>query len=164
MTNLDDDLARSIAAVTREVRDDKAAAQANQAKQELLAARRRRRDKIGRAVSPILIVIFVLLTALNVTGRLSFGRTTATPLSDAERSEQLRRTLNYAVRAIDAYRKAHGQWPPSLSAVGAPRDVPLSYVLDNRGGYSITVTDGTLTAKYDSSQDPEDAFADLRHR
>jgi hypothetical protein len=75
---------------------------------------------------------------------------------------QVRRTLNYAVRSIEAYRQAHGQWPSSLADVGAPLDLRASYVLDGKGGYSIAVTDGTVTATFDSSQDPDVAFSDLR--
>lgn len=158
----DDDVSKA-AALSREIMSDIAATQEKQAGK--VAVRRRVRDgaRIRQAASVVVIVIFVGLTALNVAGRLPFGQTATKPASDAERMMHLRRTLNYAVRAIEAYRKVHGEWPASLSVVGAPSDVPLNYVLNHNGGYSIAVTDGALTANYDSSQDPETAFGDLRH-
>jgi hypothetical protein len=163
MTNSDDDISKA-ATLSREIVGDIAEQQERQEEQDKLAARHRGRGgaRVGQAAAAVLLVIFVALTALNVAGRLSFGRTTTTPPSDAERTLHLRRTLNYAVRSIEAYRKAHGQWPTSLADVGAPSDLQASYVLDGNGGYSIAVTDGTVTATFDSSQAPDVAFGDLR--
>jgi hypothetical protein len=163
MTNIDDDISKA-SALSREIVGDIAEKQVRQEEQDKLAARHRGRGsaRVGQAAAAVLLVIFVALTALNVAGRLSFGRTATQPASDAVRMMRLRRTLNYAVRSVEAYRTAHGQWPSSLADVGAPPDLPASYVADLNGGYSIAVTDGTLTAKFDSSQDPDVAFADLR--
>jgi hypothetical protein len=162
MTNIDDEISKA-AALSREIVGDIAETQERQEAQDKRAARHRGRGaRAGQAAAAVLLVIFVALTALNVAGRLPFGRTTTTPTSDAERMLHLRRTLSYAVRSIEAYRKAHGQWPSSLADVGAPSDLRASYVLDGKGGYSIAVTDGTVTAKFDSSQSPDAAFGDLR--
>jgi hypothetical protein len=115
-----------------------------------------------RLVAAGLVFTCLTLTALNLSGFAPLYPGVPR-VSDEDRLAQLRRTLNYAVRAIETYREAHGVWPRSVDDLGAPTDVLWTYEPTEGGRYRISVADGNFVAGYDSLEDADEAFRELRH-
>jgi hypothetical protein len=127
------------------------------------AEARARRRKAVRSHATVAGVVSscLILTTLNLTGTMPFGRQVEDP-TPAEHRAAVRSTLNYAVREIDGYRGEHGRLPLSLNEVGAPPDIEWSYTVTGAGRYQVAVTVAGVTETYDSMRDADGFFADVR--
>ena len=83
------------------------------------------------------------------------------PVSEDELRHNLRVALNYAVRQIESYRLANDRYPVTLVEVGGPDHAGWTFA-PGGGQYRIAVSEGPVTVEYDSSQDADTFFADVR--
>jgi type II secretory pathway pseudopilin PulG len=84
--------------------------------------------------------------------------------SAAEAETMAYQTLNFAVRAIDAYQRDHGRLPGTLTEVGAPVDPRWNYERDGNDRYRVEFRAPGYPLAYDSASDPDVFFASVRGR
>ncbi len=113
-------------------------------------------------VMTIVLLLLALLIGLNFAGRMPFQVVTPT-VSEDELQHNLRVALNYAVRRIESYRLANDRYPANLAEIGGSDQAGWTFAL-TEGGYRIAVSEGPVTVEYDSSQDADAFFADVRQR
>jgi len=108
-------------------------------------------------------LLFALMIGLNLSGRLPFQVAT-TPVSEDQVRHNLRVALNYAVRRIESSRISSGRYPATLAEVGGPDHAGWTFVRVGEDQYRIAVSEGALSVEYDSSQDADTFFADVRQQ
>lgn len=129
-----------------------------------------RTSRVRKGQTAVQDVVFVLsmlscliLTGLNVTGKMPFQTIVETP-SGPELEQMTYQTLNFAVRAIDAWRGEHGRLPRSLTEVGAPADPRWTYKVIDADRYTVQFEATPFSLAYDSISDPDVFFASVRGR
>ncbi len=115
------------------------------------------------AVLAVVLLLFATLIGLNLSGRLPFQVAT-TPVSEDEVRQNLRVALNYAVRQIESSRIANGRYPATLAEVGGPDHAGWTFVRVGEDQYRIALSEGSVSVEYDSSQDADTFFADVRQQ
>jgi hypothetical protein len=125
-------------------------------------------SKAAHSIQDIVFVLSMLscliLTGLNVTGRMPF-QTTVAGESEPRVAAMAYQTVNFAVREIDAYRRQRGRLPQTLTEVGAPADPRWSYEVLGGDRYVVRFEANGFPLAYDSSDDPEKFFSSVRrHR
>ena len=75
---------------------------------------------------------------------------------------QMRAGASYAVDEIEAFQEEFGRLPDSLEELGAPDEGTWTYELLGPDRYRLTLTDGEFSVSYDSRDDPDVFFADVR--
>ena len=120
------------------------------------------------AVQEVVLILSMLgcliLTGLNVTGKMPFQAAAAAPSADAAQ-QMAQQTLNFAVRAIDAYHREYGRLPVTLTEVGAPMDPRWSYEVIGSERYRVEFRAAGFSLAYDSISDADEFFAGVRrHR
>lgn len=107
--------------------------------------------------------VCLVLTLLNMTGRMPL-RTAPAELSGANLEAHARRTVEFASRAIDAYRTQHEALPSSLGAVGAGVSSQWTYMVTGDASYWIRYEVAGATMSYDSIEKRFDFEDDTRRK
>ena len=115
------------------------------------------------AVLVVVLLLFVLLIGLNISGRMPFQVVT-TPVSEDQLRHNLRVALNYGVRQIESFRLTNGRYPATLTQVGGPDQAGWTYELVGEDQYRVGVSEGSVSVAYDSGQDADTFFADVRRQ
>jgi len=117
-----------------------------------------RRRKIFLA---ILLPLLVGLTTLNLLGYGPFGIPVEEP-SSLNLLQQMRAGVSYAVDEIEAFQVESGRLPDTLEELGSPDEGAWTYERLRPDRYRITLIDGDFSVVYDSNDDPDVFFADVR--
>jgi hypothetical protein len=136
-------------------------AEARDARAGLEARRRQLKHRVTGALLAVLTPVFVIVTVLNLTGRmpLLFGRPT---VSADQRQRHVLADVSFAVEAIDIYRGRLSKLPPSLAAVDIRGGKRWTYEVTASDRYRISLTEEGERVTYDSTQDPAVFFARVR--
>lgn len=109
----------------------------------------------------ILLPPLVILTVLNLLGYGPFSVPVKEP-SSLNLLQQMRAGASYAVDEIEAFQEEHGRLPDNLEELGSPDEGAWTYERLGPDRYRITVIDGDFSVLYDSNNDPDVFFADVR--
>lgn len=123
--------------------------------------RREFTQRLRRILLAILLPLLVALTAANLLGYGPFNVPVETP-SSLNLLQQMRAGASYAVDEIQAFQEEHGRFPDTLEELGSPDEGAWAYERLGPGRYRITVIDGDFSVLYDSNEDPDVFFADVR--
>ena len=131
------------------------------------AERRERKARRERLAAAILLPLFVLLTALNLSGYglLSLDAPTAWSPSDVQ--DISRQLLSDAVDEFEVLYAEAGRYPARPALLGPEGaedadDQPFSYELLAPDHYVLSVSVDGQTLTFDSHDDPDVVFADVR--
>lgn len=155
------DTARRASTITDEVMSEISRQKELAAAAEVALNETKSTSRIQDVAFVLSMLCCLVLTGLNVTGKMPF-RTSVDSPEGAEAERLTLQTLNFAVRAIDAYRNENGELPRTLIEVGAPADPRWTYevIQDNR--YRVEFRAEPRPLAYDSSSDPDLFFAAVR--
>ena len=120
-------------------------------------------SKVQYAVLSVILLLLGVLIGLSLSKRMPF-QVVAPAVSEVQLEENLRLTLNFAVRAIDAYRAANGRFPETLVEVGGPDNGGWTFILVDEDRYRVGLSAGPVSIEYDSNQNADTFFADVRQR
>ena len=109
----------------------------------------------------VLLPVLVVLTALNLLGYGPFRVPVEEP-STVDLLHEMRAGASYAVDEIVAFQEEFGRLPETLEELGAPDEGFWTYELLAADHYRLTLTDGDFSVSYDSRDDPDIFFADVR--
>ncbi len=129
---------------------------------ELLEVRARRL----RIAAVMLVPACLALTALNLSGFRWFGDTQAQRLSPAESREVALLLLSDAVEELELAHRQDGSYPSVPGFIGPDgpdgEDEPFSYELVGPHRYLLSVTVGDETFRFDSREDPDLVFREVK--
>ncbi len=109
----------------------------------------------------ILLPALVMLTALNLLGYGPFHVVVEGP-SSLDLLRQMRAGVSYAIDEIGAFEEEFGRLPETLEELGSPDEGTWTYERLGPDRYRITVSDGQFSTRYNSTDDPDVFFADVR--
>ena len=152
-----DEAARLAENVLDEINNDSVAAREDaQRQQERLEAGGPRRT----AALAVLSLAFVALTALNLTGNGPFS-IDVPELSPQERRQAMRQDVNDVVDELEFYHEEFGRFPDALGNLVLD-EASWDYRRVANDRYRIELREQRTTVSYDSVDDPDEVFADLR--
>jgi hypothetical protein len=142
---------------------DEAAQKAAREREE--AEARERKDRRNRIVAAVLLPVCIVLTALNLFGLLAPSPEPPARTAGDTRLAQLE-LLSDAVDEIDFYHRENGRYPtdPGFFGPDGPdgEDEPFAYELMGSDRYVVSVTVDGLTMSFDSREDADAVFREVR--
>lgn len=130
------------------------------------ARRRARRAARERLTALVLLPVCLLLTALNMAGVGRFRPWVPSSSSAAEARAAATLLLSDAVDELELYFEENGRYATVPGFVGPDgpdgEDEPFTYALRGTDRYVLTVTVRGETVSFDSREDPNVAFGEVR--
>lgn len=130
------------------------------------AARRARRAAREQLAALIFVPLCLVLTVLNMAGFGWFRPSVPPPSSAAEARAAATQLLNDAVDELAFHFEENGSYPriPDFIGPDGPdgEDEPFTYELMGSDRYELSVTVQGETVSFDSREDPDIAFREVR--